>query len=145
MRLWSYKRNINKHFWRRYWGGIQYLLSAYRLHRIILTRIISLTDLSATLWLFVVVTGRCFVGPESPTVHHSSDKSIRRVTKWIWGWALSSLWMRHARGMGALSWLHDRYSNHRHGRLGIQLGIVLSYPDSRKHRTEATIRVPRKF
>jgi hypothetical protein len=33
--------------------------------------IISLTDLSAALWLFVVVTSKCFVGPESPTVHHS--------------------------------------------------------------------------
>jgi hypothetical protein len=46
-------------------------LSVYRLHGIILTSIFSLIDLSAALWLFVVVTGECFVGPESPTVHHS--------------------------------------------------------------------------
>jgi hypothetical protein len=39
-------RNINKHFWRRCRGGSQYLLSVYRLHGIILTTIISLTDLS---------------------------------------------------------------------------------------------------
>jgi hypothetical protein len=38
---------------------------------IILINIISLTDLFAALWLFVVVTGKCFVGPESPIVHHS--------------------------------------------------------------------------
>jgi hypothetical protein len=71
MRLQSYIQNVNQHFWRRYWGGIQYLLSIYRLHGIILTSIISLIDLSATLWLIVEVTGKCFVGPKSPTVHHS--------------------------------------------------------------------------
>jgi hypothetical protein len=69
--LWSCIRNVNKHFWLGCWGGRQYLLSVYRLHKIILTSIISLTHLSAVLWLFVVVTGKCFVGPESPTVHHS--------------------------------------------------------------------------
>jgi hypothetical protein len=52
-------------------GGSQYLLSVYRLHGIILTSIISLTDLSTALWLFVVVTGKCFVGPVLPIVHHS--------------------------------------------------------------------------
>jgi hypothetical protein len=61
-------RKVNKHFWCRCWGGSQYLLSIYRLHRIILTSIISLIDLSAALWLFVVVTGKCFVRPESPTL-----------------------------------------------------------------------------
>jgi hypothetical protein len=71
MHLWSCIRNVNNHFWRRCWGGSQYLLSIYRLHGIILTSIISLTDLSTVLWLFVVVTGKCFVGPESPIVHHS--------------------------------------------------------------------------
>jgi hypothetical protein len=64
-------RNFNKHFWCRCWGRSQYLLSIYRLHRIVLTSIISLTYLSPTLWLFVVVIGKCFVGPESPIVHHS--------------------------------------------------------------------------
>jgi hypothetical protein len=68
--LWSYIQNINKDFWHRWLGGSQYLLSIYILHGIILTSIISLTDLSATLWLFVVVTEKCFVGPKSPIVHH---------------------------------------------------------------------------
>jgi hypothetical protein len=66
-RIW----NINKHFWRHCQRESQYLLSVYRLHGIILASIISLTDLSATLWLFVVVIAKCFVGPESPIVHHS--------------------------------------------------------------------------
>jgi hypothetical protein len=71
VRLRSFIRNINKHFWHHCWGGSQYLLSVYRLHEIILTSIISLTDLFAALWLFVVITGKCFVGPESPIAHHS--------------------------------------------------------------------------
>jgi hypothetical protein len=71
-------RNVNKHFWRRCWGGSQYILSIYRLHGIILTNIISLTDLSAALWLFVVVIGKCFVGPKSPTVHHSFQRFMLR-------------------------------------------------------------------
>jgi hypothetical protein len=58
VRLQSHIRNINKHFWHHCRGVSQYLLSIYRLHRIILTSIISLTDLSAALWLFVVVTGK---------------------------------------------------------------------------------------
>jgi hypothetical protein len=61
-------RNINKHFWHHCRGESQYLLSVYRLHGIILTSIISLTDLYVALWLFVVVTGKCFVGPKSLTV-----------------------------------------------------------------------------
>jgi hypothetical protein len=69
--MWSCIRNINKHFWRRCRGGSQYLLSVYRLHWIILTRIISLTDLSTALWLFVAVIGKYFVGSKSLTVHHS--------------------------------------------------------------------------
>jgi hypothetical protein len=71
VRLRSCIQNINKHFLGRCRGGSQYLLSVYRLHGIILTSIISLTDLSIALSLFVVVTGKCFVGPKSPTVHHS--------------------------------------------------------------------------
>jgi hypothetical protein len=63
-------RNINKHFWRHCRGGSQYLLSVYRLHGIILSSLISLTDLSAAMWLFLVVTGKCFVRPESQTAHH---------------------------------------------------------------------------
>jgi hypothetical protein len=64
-------RNINKHFWHRCQGGSQYLLSIYRLHRVILASIISLIDLSVALWLFVVVRWKCFIRLESPTVHHS--------------------------------------------------------------------------
>jgi hypothetical protein len=71
VRFWSRIRNINKNLWRRCRGGSQYLLSVYGLHGIILASIISLTDLSAALWLFVVVTGKCFVGPESLRAHHS--------------------------------------------------------------------------
>jgi hypothetical protein len=71
-------RNVNKHFWCHCRGGSQYHLSIYRLHGIIRTSIISLTDLSAAPWLFVVVTGKCFVGPESPTVHHSFPRSTSR-------------------------------------------------------------------
>jgi hypothetical protein len=61
VRLRSCIRNNNKHFWRRCQGGSQYLLSVYRLHGIILTSIVSLADLSTALWLFVVVTEKCFV------------------------------------------------------------------------------------
>jgi hypothetical protein len=71
MRLRSCIQNINKHFWRHCRGGRQYILSIYRLHRIILTSIISLTDLSAVLWLFVVVTGmfcRTRVTDSSPLI-----------------------------------------------------------------------------
>jgi hypothetical protein len=62
----SYIRNFNKHFWCRCWGGSQYLLSVYRLHRIILASIISLTDLSASLCLCVGFTGKILFGPEPP-------------------------------------------------------------------------------
>jgi hypothetical protein len=77
VRLRSYIDNL---FYRRCRRGSQYLFSIYRLHGIILTSIIILTDLSTALWLFVVVTGKCFVRPESPTAHYSfwdfsSDKS----------------------------------------------------------------------
>jgi hypothetical protein len=44
MHLRSYIQNVDKHFYLRCWGGSQYLLSVYRLHGIILTSIISLTD-----------------------------------------------------------------------------------------------------
>jgi hypothetical protein len=61
VRLRSCIRNVNKHFRHRCRGGRQYLLSIYRLHGVILTSIISPTDLSTALWLFVVVTEKCFV------------------------------------------------------------------------------------
>jgi hypothetical protein len=78
VRLRSCIQNVNKHFWCRCWGGSQNLLYVYRLHGIILTSIISLTDLSAAMWLFVVVTGKCSVGPESPIVHHSLLRFMSR-------------------------------------------------------------------
>jgi hypothetical protein len=78
MHLQSYIRNVNKHFWCHCWGESQYLLSVYRLHGIILTSIINLTDLFADLWLFVVVTEKCFVGPESPIVHHLFPRFMLR-------------------------------------------------------------------
>jgi hypothetical protein len=78
VRLRSYIQNVNKHFWRHYQGGSQYLLSVYRLHGIILTSIISLIELSTALCLFVVVTGKCFVGPESLIVHHSFPRFMWR-------------------------------------------------------------------
>jgi hypothetical protein len=67
----SYIRNFNKHFWCHCWGGSQYLLSVYRLHRIILASIISLIDLSASLCLCVGFTGKILFGPEPSTIHHS--------------------------------------------------------------------------
>jgi hypothetical protein len=78
MHLQSCIRNVNKHFWHRYRGGSRYLLYVYRLHGAILTSIISLTDLSGALWLFVVITVKCFVGPDSPTVHHSFTRFTLR-------------------------------------------------------------------
>jgi hypothetical protein len=71
VRLWSCIRNVNKHFWRHCQGGSQYLLYVYRLHRIILTSIISLADLSASLCLCVVFTRKILFGPKPPTIHHS--------------------------------------------------------------------------
>jgi hypothetical protein len=71
-------RNINKHFWRRCWGGSQYLLSMYRLHGKILTSIISLTDLSATLCLFMVFTRSCITGFDLSANYHSDPESLIR-------------------------------------------------------------------
>jgi hypothetical protein len=51
-------RNVNKHLWCRCQGESQYLISIYRLHGIILCSLISLTDLSAALWLFMVFIGK---------------------------------------------------------------------------------------
>jgi hypothetical protein len=49
--LGSYIRNVNNDLCRRCRGESQYLLSVYRLHRIILASIIGLTNLSASLCL----------------------------------------------------------------------------------------------
>jgi hypothetical protein len=78
VRLRSCIRNVNEHFWHGCLGGSQYLLSIYILHGLILSSIISLTGLSAAPWLFVVITGKCFVRPESPIVHHSFPRFTLR-------------------------------------------------------------------
>jgi hypothetical protein len=52
VRLQSCIQNINKHFWYRCRGGSQYLLSIYRLHRIILASIISLADFCFPVFVF---------------------------------------------------------------------------------------------
>jgi hypothetical protein len=57
-------------------GASQYLLSVYRLHGIILTSIISFTDLSATLWLFVVVTRKCFSDPSHQSLLKFTSRFI---------------------------------------------------------------------
>jgi hypothetical protein len=42
-----------------------------RLHRIILVSITSLADLSASLCLYVIFTGKILFGRKPPTIHHS--------------------------------------------------------------------------
>jgi hypothetical protein len=81
MRLQSYIRNINKHFWHRCWRGSQYILSVYRLHGIILTSIISLIDLSAALCLFMVFTGSCMTGFDLPANYHLDLESLIRKSR----------------------------------------------------------------
>jgi hypothetical protein len=73
--------NVNKHFWHHCHGESQYLLSVYRLHGIILTSIISLIDLSATLLLFMVFTGSCMTGFDLPANYHSDPKSLIRKSR----------------------------------------------------------------
>jgi hypothetical protein len=81
VRLRSYIRNINKHFWRRCRGESQYLLSVYRLHRIILASILSLTDLSASLCLCLVFAWRCMTGFDLPANYHSDPESLIRKSR----------------------------------------------------------------
>jgi hypothetical protein len=76
VRLRSCIRNINKHFWHHHRGGSQYLLSVYRLHRIILASIISLMDLCTTLCLFIVFTESCMTGFDLPANYHSDPESL---------------------------------------------------------------------
>jgi hypothetical protein len=77
----SCMRNVNKHFWRRCRGGSQYLLSVYRLHRIILASIISLADLSTSLCLCLVFAERCMTGFDLPTNYHSDPESLIRKSR----------------------------------------------------------------
>jgi hypothetical protein len=81
MRLRSCIWNINKHFWHHCRGGSQYLLSVYRLHRIILASIISLADLSASLCLCLVFVGRCMTGFDLPANYHSDPESLIRKSR----------------------------------------------------------------
>jgi hypothetical protein len=81
VRLRSCIQNINKHFWCHYQGGSQHLLSVYRLHGIILTSIISLTDLSAALCLFMVFIGSCMTGFNLPANYHSNLGSLIKKSR----------------------------------------------------------------
>jgi hypothetical protein len=78
VRLRSCIRNVNMLFWRRCLAGSQYLLSIYRLHAIILASIISLTDLSTALCLFMVFTGNCMTGFDLLANYHSDPESLIR-------------------------------------------------------------------
>jgi hypothetical protein len=77
----SWIQNVNKYFWHRCRGGIPYLLSVYRLHRIILSSIISLTGLSTTLCLFMVFTESCMIGFDLPANYHSDLESLIRKSR----------------------------------------------------------------
>jgi hypothetical protein len=81
VRLWNCIRNVKKYFWRRCQGGSQYLLSVYRLHRIILASIISPADLSASLCLCLVFTGRCMTGFDLLANYHSDPESLIRKSR----------------------------------------------------------------
>jgi hypothetical protein len=81
VRLRSCIRNINKHFWCRCPGGSQYLLSIYRLYVIILASIISLTDFSVALCLFMVFTGSCITRFDLLTNYHSDPGSPIRKSR----------------------------------------------------------------
>jgi hypothetical protein len=76
VRLRNCIRNVNKHFWHHCRGGSQYLLSVYRLNSIILASIISLTNLSAALCLFMAFRGSCMTGFNLPTNYHLDPESL---------------------------------------------------------------------
>jgi hypothetical protein len=99
-------RNVNTHFWCRCQEGSQYLLSVYRLHRIILVSIISLANLSASLYLCVVLTGNISFKPEPPTIHHS----FRRFTSRFFSIELLGALIRQ---------VHEK-SNHRNLRISFK-------------------------
>jgi hypothetical protein len=62
-------------------GGSQYLLSVYRLHGVILTSIICLTNLSAALYLFMVFIGSCMTGFDVLANYHSDLESTIRKSR----------------------------------------------------------------
>jgi hypothetical protein len=106
MRLRSYIRNVNKHFWCHCRGGSQYLLSVYRLHWIILASIISPVDLSALLCFCVVFRGKILFGLVPLTIHHS-----------LWRFTLRFLSVEL---LGALIQQVHEKSNHRNLRMSFK-------------------------
>jgi hypothetical protein len=56
-------------------------LSVYTLHRIILASIITLTDLSAALCLFMVFIGSCMTGFNLPANYHSDLESLKSKSR----------------------------------------------------------------
>jgi hypothetical protein len=74
-------RNVNKYFWRRCQGGSQYSLSIYRLHRIVSTSIVSLTELYVALCLFMVFTGKIMTGFDLPANYHPDTESLLRKSR----------------------------------------------------------------
>jgi hypothetical protein len=106
VRLWSCISNINNHCWRRCRGGSQYLLSIYRLHRIILASIISLADVSTSLCWCVVFTWKILFRPEPPTINHS----FRRFTSRFLSTELLEAFIRQ---------VHEK-SNHRNQRMSFK-------------------------
>jgi hypothetical protein len=69
-------QNVNKHFWCPCQERSLYLLSIYRLHKIILASIISLADLSASLCLCLVFAGRYMIGFDLSANYHSDLESL---------------------------------------------------------------------
>jgi hypothetical protein len=53
----------------------------YRLHGIVLTSIISITDLSAVMCLFMVFAGSCMTGFDLPVNYHSDSESLIRKSR----------------------------------------------------------------
>jgi hypothetical protein len=80
MRLQSYKRNINKHFW-HYYRGRQLSLSVYRLSKIALVNIINLTELSFALCLLMVLTGKCMTKFNLMANYHTDLESLLRKSR----------------------------------------------------------------
>jgi hypothetical protein len=63
-----------------------------------LTSSISLIDFSAALWLFVVVTGMCFVGLESPRAHHVFPRfTTRFISTGLLGFLIRQVSMKSNR------------------------------------------------
>jgi hypothetical protein len=74
-------RNVNCHFWCHCQGGSQYLLSVYRLLRVILASIISLSDLSASMCLCLVLVGGCRNRFDLLANYHSDPEFLIRKSQ----------------------------------------------------------------